>query len=484
MGLNKEKKHIAENQAKSLEDLQSAEEKVAHLSSIKGKLESTLDEIEGSVEKEKRSRSNLEKEKRKIEGELKLCQDQVAELERDKRNIENMLAVKDKDNSALALKLEDEQSLVAKAQKGIKETQGRIEELEQELEAERQSRSKAERQRSDLNREIDDLGHRLDEAGGATNAQIELNKKRESELNKLRKDLEEANIQHDSLLSGLKKKQQDAIDEMNNQIEQLMKMKAKVDKEKTLILRDIDETRAATDEVNRSKSSAEKSVKALQGTLAEVCKKIDEASMVLGDFESNKRKMACENSDLLRAVGELSNNLQMLTNAKGALTAQLDEVKQRADNEARERSLLLGKYRNLEHETDGARDHFDEICNERENVLRQVAKAEGESQMWRQKYETDAVAKAEELEMTKMKLTARLTEAESTIQNQNAKLQQLEKSKAKIHADSEEMNIALDQAQVMNAKMERQAKQYDQLISEYKTKVDNLSKELDQTQRD
>ena len=71
------------------------------------------------------------------------------------------------------------------------------------MEAERQSRSKAERQRSDLNREIDDLGHRLEEAGGATNAQIELNKKRESELNKLRKDLEEANIQHDSLLSGI-----------------------------------------------------------------------------------------------------------------------------------------------------------------------------------------------------------------------------------------------------------------------------------------
>merc|ERR1711983_62588 len=154
----------------------------------------------------------------------------------------------------------------------------------------------------------------------------------------------------------------------------------------------------------------------------------------------------------------------------GALAAQLDEVKQRADKEARERSLLLGKFRNLEHEVDGARDQFDEICNERENVLRQVTKSEAESQMWRQKYETEAVAKAEELEMTKMKLTARLTEAESTIQNQNAKLQQLEKSKAKIHADSE----------VMNTKMERQAKQYDQLISEYKTKVDDLSKELDQ----
>ena len=200
--LNKEKKHISENQAKSSEDLQSAEEKVAHLASVKGKLESTLDEIEGSVEKEKRSRGNMEKERRKMEGELKLCQDQVAELEREKRNVENMLTLKDKDASSLVLKLEDDQALVAKSQKGIKEIQGRIEELEQELEAERQSRSKAEHQRSDLSREIDDLGHRLDEAGGATNAQIELNKKRESELNKLRKDLEEANIQHDSLLSG------------------------------------------------------------------------------------------------------------------------------------------------------------------------------------------------------------------------------------------------------------------------------------------
>ena len=98
---------------------------------------------------------------------------------------------------------------------GVKEVQGRIEELEEELEAERQSRSKAERQRSDLAREIEELGHRLDEAGGATNAQVELNKKRENEIAKLRKDMEEATIQHESILSGLKKKQGDAIGEMN-----------------------------------------------------------------------------------------------------------------------------------------------------------------------------------------------------------------------------------------------------------------------------
>merc|ERR1712115_258043 len=40
--LNKEKKMIGDNQAKAFEDLQASEDKVAHLNSIKSKLESTL----------------------------------------------------------------------------------------------------------------------------------------------------------------------------------------------------------------------------------------------------------------------------------------------------------------------------------------------------------------------------------------------------------------------------------------------------------
>ena len=99
--------------------------------------------------------------------------------------------------------------------------------MEEELEAERQARAKAERQRSDLAREMESLGERLNEAAGTTAAQIELNKKRESEVTKMRKDLEEANIQRDATITSLKRKQQDAIAEMSEQIDQLGKMKAK-----------------------------------------------------------------------------------------------------------------------------------------------------------------------------------------------------------------------------------------------------------------
>jgi hypothetical protein len=99
--------------------------------------------------------------------------------------------------------------------------------MEEELEAERQARAKAERQRSDLAREFESLGERLNEACGATAAQIELNKKRDAEVARLRKDSEEAAIQREATTVGMKKKQQDAIAEMSEQIDQLAKMKAK-----------------------------------------------------------------------------------------------------------------------------------------------------------------------------------------------------------------------------------------------------------------
>merc|ERR1719187_1784251 len=482
--LNKEKKHLSATQAKSSEDLVAAEEKVAHLMSVKSQLESTLDQLDSGLDKEKKSRANLEKTKRKIEGDLKIAQDTVADLERAKREIEAVIGNKEKNNQLLSAKLDDEQSLVAKAQKNIKELQARVEAAEEELEAERQARAKAERQRSDLAREIEQLGDRYDEASGATVAQVELNKKREAEIVKLRKDVEEANIVNESVLANLKRKQGDASLEMTEQVDALQKMKAKIDKDKQVILAEIADARAATDEVMRAQASVDKANKALVDNLNAINKKVDAANLTLGDYGVSKNKISNENGELLRAVGDLENNLNMLAKAKSALGAQLNDIKALCDNEARERQLLLGKFKNLEHEVDGAKEALDEEAAGRENILRLTAKAEGDAAQMRQKYEVEAVAKGEELEMTKMKLTARNTEAEATIDNLNAKLAQVEKAKSKIQGEINEMTTNLDQAQVINAAMERKAKQFDKTISEMKGKVDRLSFDLDVNQKE
>ncbi len=482
--LNKEKKHLNENNAKAAEDLQVAEDKMTHLSKIKQKLEVTLDELNDSLQREKRGRADTEKIRRKVEGDLRVTQESVSELERRKKEMENTISRKEKDLGSLSNKLDDEQSLVAKTQKVIKETQGRVEELEEELEAERQARAKAERQRSDLARELEGLGERLTEAGGATHAQLELNKKRENEVGKLRKDLEEARIQQETTLASLKRKHQDAVAEMSEQIDQLSKMKSKIEKDKSQIMIEVQDVRAATDEIVRSKASAEKSNKNLLAQLNDVNKKVEEANLTIADFENSKRKLAAENGDLLRQLQELENSANMLTKYKVQLQSQLDEARRVSDDEARERQSLLGKFKNLEHELDGMKDQLEEESGSKDDILRQLNKATQEADMWRSKYETEGLAKAEELEMAKMKLQARLAEAQGTVEQLNLKLGQIEKAKVKLQSEIDEMATQADQAHILNAAMEKKAKQFDKIVGEWKLKVDSLAVDLDVSQKE
>ena len=58
------------------------------------------------------------------------------------------------------------------------------------------------------------------------------------------------------------------------------------------------------------------------------------------------------------------------------------------------------------------------------------------------------------------------------------------KAKGKVASEISEMVSSLDQAQVLNAAMERKAKQFDKVIGEWKGKVDRLSFDLDVSQKE
>ncbi|XP_011883420.1 PREDICTED: myosin heavy chain, muscle isoform X20 [Vollenhovia emeryi] len=482
--LNKEKKNQGEVNQKTGEELQAAEDKVNHLNKVKLKLEQTLDELEDSLEREKKSRADVEKAKRKVEGDLKLTQEAVADLERNKKELEQTIQRKDKELSSLTAKLEDEQSLVGKLQKQIKELQARIEELEEEIEAERGGRAKAEKQRSDLARELEELGERLEEAGGATSAQIELNKKREAELSKLRRDLEEANIQHESSLASLRKKHNDAVAEMGEQIDTLNKLKARVEKEKVQYYSELNDLRTSCDHLSNEKAAQEKIVKQLQHQLNETQGKLEEVNRTLNDFDAAKKKLSIENSDLLRQLEEAESQVSQLSKIKISLTTQLEDTKRLADEESRERATLLGKFRNLEHDLDNIREQVEEEAEGKADLQRQLSKANAEAQLWRTKYESEGVARAEELEEAKRKLQARLAEAEETIESLNQKVIALEKTKQRLSTEVEDLQIEVDRATAIANAAEKKQKAFDKIIGEWKLKVDDLAAELDASQKE
>merc|ERR1712223_2212645 len=230
--LSKEKRSVGDCRQKTEEDIQAAEDKCNHLSRVKGKLEQALDEAEDALEREKKVKGDVEKAKRKVEGDLKLTQEAVSDLERVKGELQGAAARKDKEGSALAAKIDDEATLGSKYAKQAKELQARLEELDEELAVERGNRSKAEKSRTMLKKDIEDISSRLEEAGSNTATQVELNKKREGELARLKAELEELNISQEGTLAALRMKHNNTMADLGEQIDNLNGSKVKSEKDK------------------------------------------------------------------------------------------------------------------------------------------------------------------------------------------------------------------------------------------------------------
>merc|ERR1719379_681135 len=155
----------------------------------------------------------------------------------------------------MSAEIDDEGTLGSKYSKQVKELQGRMEELDEELVVERQNRAKAEKNRSLLSRDIEDLGQKLEDAGNNTSTQIELNKKREAELAKLKAELEESNIGHEGTLAALRQKHNNSMSELGEQIDSINKNKAKSEKDKAGMERDLQETRGGLEEAMRDRAN-------------------------------------------------------------------------------------------------------------------------------------------------------------------------------------------------------------------------------------
>ncbi|XP_041916343.1 myosin heavy chain, fast skeletal muscle-like [Alosa sapidissima] len=482
--LTKEKKALQEAHQQTLDDLQAEEDKVNTLTKSKTKLEQQVDDLEGSLEQEKKLRMDLERAKRKLEGDLKLAQETIMDLENDKQQSDEKIKKKDFETSQLLSKIEDEQSLGAQLQKKIKELQARIEELEEEIESERAARAKVEKQRADLSRELEEISERLEEAGGATAVQIEINKKREAEFQKLRRDLEESTLQHEATASALRKKQADSVAELGEQIDNLQRVKQKLEKEKSEYKMEIDDLSSNMEAVAKSKGNLEKMCRTLEDQLSETKAKSDEAARQVNDLSGQRARLQTENGELGRQVEEKDALVSQLTRSKQAFTQQVEELKRLNEEEVKAKNALAHAVQSARHDCDLLREQFEEEQEAKAELQRGMSKANSEVAQWRTKYETDAIQRTEELEESKKKLAQRLQEAEEQIEAVNSKCASLDKTKQRLQGEVEDLMIDVERANAVAANLDKKQRNFDKVLAEWKQKYEEGQAELEGAQKE
>ncbi|XP_066520241.1 myosin heavy chain, fast skeletal muscle [Hoplias malabaricus] len=477
--LSKEKKALQEAHQQTLDDLQAEEDKVNTLTKAKAKLEQQVDDLEGSLEQEKKLRMDLERAKRKLEGDLKLAQETIMDLENDKQQSDEKLKKKEFETSQLLGRIEDEQSLGIGLQKKIKELQARIEELEEEIEAERAARAKVEKQRSDLSRELEEITERLEEAGGATSAQIEMNKKRETEFQKLRRDLEESTLQHEATAAALRKKHADTVAELGEQIDNLQRIKQKLEKEKSEFKMEIDDLTSNMEVVAKSKANLEKMCRTLEDQVSELKTKTEEQLRHLNDISAQKARLQTENGEMGRQLEEKEALVSQLTRGKQAYTQQIEELKRQIEEEVKAKNALAHAVQSARHDCELLREQFEEEQEAKSELQRSMSKANSEVAQWRTKYETDAIQRTEELEEAKKKLAQRLQDAEESIEAVNAKCASLEKTKQRLHGEVEDLMIDVERANALAANLDKKQRNFDKVLAEWKQKYEESQAELE-----
>uniref|UniRef100_A0A8D3BJB2 Myosin heavy chain, fast skeletal muscle-like n=1 Tax=Scophthalmus maximus TaxID=52904 RepID=A0A8D3BJB2_SCOMX len=482
--LTKEKKALQEAHQQTLDDLQAEEDKVNTLTKAKTKLEQQVDDLEGSLEQEKKLRMDLERAKRKLEGDLKLAQETIMDLENDKQQSDEKIKKKEFEVSQLLGKIEDEQSLGIQLQKKIKELQARIEELEEEIEAERAARAKVEKQRSDLSRELEEISERLEEAGGATSVQIEMNKKREAEFLKLRRDLEESTLQHEATSAALRKKQADSVAELGEQIDNLQRVKQKLEKEKSEFKMEIDDLSSNMESVAKMKANLEKMCRTLEDQLSELKSKNDENVRQLNDLSVQKARLTTENGEAVRQLEEKEAFVSQLTRGKQAFTQQIEELKRHIEEEIKAKNALAHAVQSSRHDCDLLREQYEEEQEAKAELQRAMSKANSEVAQWRTKYETDAIQRTEELEESKKKLAQRLQDAEESIEAVNAKCASLEKTKQRLQAEVEDLMIDVERANALAANLDKKQRNFDKVLAEWKQKYEESQAELEGAQKE
>merc|ERR1712242_15489 len=109
-------------------------------------------------------------------------------------------------------------------------------------------------------------------------------------------------------------------------------------------------------------------------------------------------------------------------------------------------------------------------------VERQLSKAFADIQLWKTRYETEGVARSEEIERDKAKVAGRLAEAEDTVTSLGEKIANLEKSKAR--AELDDLTAECERHMTNSTIIEKRGRNFDKVVNEWRLKAEDLQNEI------
>merc|ERR1719427_1041568 len=318
--------------------------------------------------------------------------------------------------------------------------------LMEDIEYERELRQRVEREKADFSVQVIQLTERIEEVEAGADGQYEINRKRDAELAKLRKLLEDVHLEAEQTQHMLKKKHQEAVVDFQDQVDIITKSKSKVEKEKSKFQSEVYELTDQLEKATMEAANHNKNVKSLNIVIQELNIRIEELHRSVTDLTSNKTRITSENIELHKSVQELKVKIEDITYSSKNASSNLEEVRRKLEDEERRRYKLESDYQAIVAELAALRSSYDEECELRIDIERKFSNECAASASYKSKWETEARNRADEVEEMKKKMVIRITELEETISIISNKLSGSEKQKSRLQQEIEILILDLEKA--------------------------------------
>merc|ERR1719357_578384 len=356
--------------------------------------------------------------------------------------------------------------------------------LQDDLESEMTLRRRVEHEKQQLQMQIISLSERLTEAESGSESQLDINRKREAEMAKLRKLLEEVHTESEQQIHTLRTKHQTSMMELQEQIERMSRDKEKVVKEKGVMKTEISELYAQIEILQSEKVSIKKVVEKLEITVNEYNVKIESLNKSSQDLNAQKLKLQFEAQEANKKLNDMKLAIEHAGMDKNKFATQMEELRRAADQETRNRNAAETKITALERNIKTLMVEIEELRQVKINLEGSISKWQAENADWKKKYENEARLRVEEGDALKKKFTLEITSLTDNLHNLEQKLKAAENAKAKLTSEVGVLVKDFEHSQVVIKELTAKLGSSDKTCNDLAVKLKEMTNLYEKADRD
>jgi chromosome segregation ATPase len=356
--------------------------------------------------------------------------------------------------------------------------------LQEDLDSEHTMRRRVEQEKQSFQMQIISLSERLTEAESGSESQLDINRKREAEMSKLRKLLEDVHTESEVQIHQLRTKHQTSMMELQEMIEKISREKEKVSKEKNVMKTEISELYAQIEILQSEKISIKKVVERLEITVNEYHIKIGDLNRTVQDMTSSKAKLQMESQESSKRLNELKLAIEHAGMDKNKFASQLDDLRRAADAEAKGRTQAETKITSLERTIKSMMAEKEELLVIKVQLESYVEKWKAENNDWKKKYENEARLRVEEVDALKKKFTVEVNGLHDALNNLEQKLKAAENQKQKLGQENSVLIKEVEHCQVVIREITERLRTTEKSCMELGTKLKEMTNLYERADRD